>query len=347
MKRVILFVILAGLIAIMAYRFVETRRVESTRTIQTIQMEEGYPVSVSDSKQQNFRMIRSYTGAVAGGKETSVISLIGEYIDEVPVKEGQLVEADQVICELSRDNPNAGFAQSRLALDNADKELKRVKSLFDQGAVSRQMLDGVQLQYDLAQKGFETAENLLFIRAPFKGRITKLIAEDGMWAAPGVSLAQLISEGGLRVSVDIPSRDRDFVKAGMECSISADGTKTTGRIQRIATSANAEVRTFTAWIALDHKPEGFSITPGLIVDVDIFIVELDNAVTVPADALVRNGERWQIYTIDQSKAHLIDVELGGIDINTAWIKSGLDAGNKVVVRGSNLLQDGSLIRIVG
>lgn len=346
MKRLILYIIALIIIGLIIYRFVERRSVEAVKTIAMIQAEEGYPVEVDEVVIGSFSLIRKYTGTVIGGKEATVVSSLAEHISRVLVSEGQYVEENQVICELSRDNPAASYAQAKLALANIEKELARMEKLFEEGALSEQILDGLKLQRDLAKENLSSIERLLYIRVPIAGRITELQAEPGMLATPGFTLAKVVSAEKLRVQVKIPASDRDLVKIGANCNISTDGASLSGKVQRVSFSADPDDRNFSAWINFTEKSSGYRFSPGLLVDVHVNVLDVSHASLVSPDALVREGDKWSVYTVDGNRARLNEVDVGGQTADAAWIRSGIDPGAKVVVSGAGLLVDGAPIRVI-
>jgi len=346
MKRAFLIIVVLAVVGLLIYRFIERRSVEATRTIALIQAEEGYPVEVEQAVIGNFSMSRKYTGTVIGGKEAVVISSLPEYVNSVSVKEGQYVEKDAVICELSRDNPNAGYAQAKLAHNTIEKEFGRMQKLFDEGAVSEQMLDGFKLQFDLATENLSTIEKLLYVRAPISGRVTELLAEPGLYAAPGFPLARIISTGKARVMVKIPASDRELIKPGAACMISTDGSSIKGKVDRISYSADAEGRSFSGWINFTEKTAEYQFSPGLLVDVTINVLNVKDAVLISPNALIREGEQWSAYTVVDDKAILNAIEIGGQSSDAVWVRSGIDSGAEVIVSGANLLNNGSQVRII-
>ncbi|MDP8238391.1 MAG: efflux RND transporter periplasmic adaptor subunit [Candidatus Hatepunaea meridiana] len=346
MKKFILFILAAIIIGLLIYRFAERQKVEKTRTIANIQAEKGYPVEVDKVAVGPFQMIKRFTGTISGGKQSVVVSSLSEHINRVMVEEGQYVEKDQIICELSSDNPLASHNQAKLALANTEKELVRIQQLYDEGAISEQILDGVTLQRNLAAEGLASSEKLLYLRAPFAGKITELEAEVGKLISPGMPVAKIVSNEKARVQVQIPAQDRELIKSGAACEISTDGATISGKVKRISTSADPEDRSFTTWINLSEKTKSYNFSPGLMVDVSINILDLKEAVIVTPDALIREGEKWFIYSVNGNQVMLHNVEIGGQTADAIMIKSGIDPGTIVVTRGANLLYDGAQIRIV-
>ena len=347
MKRIVLFILSVILIALLIYRFAEKRSEEATRTISMIQAEEGYPVQVGKASLSRFSMSREYNGTIVGGKQSIVVSMISEHISKVLVQEGQYVQKDQVICELSRDNPQASYAKAKLASENIEKEFERVRKLFEEGAVSQQILDGIQLQRDLATEGLKTVEQLLTIRSPFSGRIAELDAEVGKLAMPGEPLTKVISDENVRVKVEIPSSDRDLVKKNAPCRIISGNIECDGKVKSISLSADSKSRAFSVWIGFNERQKNALFSPGLLVEVEIRVLDVEDAIIVDPAAMVRDGENWFVYVVDENIVGRRDVTVGGFIPDAVWIKDGLDAETVVVVSGMNLLHHGAPIRIVG
>lgn len=346
MKKLFLFLLTAAIVALLVFRFIQERQIAATETIETIQTKDGYPVQVTKVELGSFKQVKRYTGTVVGGSETYVMAMIGEYIESVNVSQGQKVTEGDVICELSKDNPSANYQPAKLAFDNAGKELDRVKALFNEGAVSQQLLDQVTLQHNLAREMLTTSENLLTVTAPISGTITELNAEPGQFTAPGMPLAMIVSGSKLRVKINIPSDDRELIPNGATCELSSAGVRMAGNIDRIALSADPKMRGFTGWINLNERSVNKRFSPGLLVDVAVNVVDVNGIVTLELDALNRSGDEWYVYVINGDKANRIPIELSDQNSTIAWVKSGLNVGDVAVVSGADLLFDNAPIRII-
>ncbi|MFC2149990.1 efflux RND transporter periplasmic adaptor subunit [Calditrichota bacterium] len=346
MKRIILFLIIAILIGAIVYSFMQTRQSAVVQTVDMIQSVQGYPVEIISVGTTLFRSSRQYTGTVMGNEETEVFATIGEHISEVLVKEGQRVSQGEVIFRLSQDNPQAGLKSMQLAYSNAEIELKRIETLFEQGAISKQMLDGVTLQHDLAKEALETASELLDLTAPIAGKISQLTAEVGTYALPGIPLAKIVSQGKSRVKVKIPAADRDNLSVGQSCEVRSRITKVAGKISRLAESANPDGRYFEAWIVLLENPNDYSFSPGLSTEITIHLIDLSEAITLPYSAIIRNGDEYATYVVQDDKALLRDIMVGGTNATSVLVVSGIVPGESVVTRGASLLENNAPVRII-
>ena len=347
MKKVILFIIVAILVGLLIFRFTERRRITETQTISQIQAREGYPVEVANVRTGEFNLTKKYTGTVVGGMQSQVVSMISEHISRVNVREGQFVEKNTIICELSRDNPSASYAQARLALDNAEKELTRVQKLYGQGAISEQVLDGIKLQRNIAAEALKNTEQLLYLRAPFAGVVTELDAEVGKLVNPGQAVAKLVANERTRVEIQVPGDDRGLVRMGALCSISNRKSVISGKVERVALSADPGSRSFKSWIDFDQQHNDFAFSPGLLVDVSIEVLNIKDAIIISSTALIREGEKWFVYVIEGKNVAFREVDLGGINRDIAWIRDGLTGREQIVISGQSLLFDRAPIRIIG
>ena len=65
---------------------------------------------------------------------------------------------------------------------------------------------------------------------------------------------------------------------------------------------------------------------------------------VPLEALVPTGEGFRVFIVDASNiAHATDVTVGGRSDTSAWITTGVNAGDRVVTKGAYGVDDSSKV----
>lgn len=346
MKRVILWLIILFIIVGVAYRSVHHRQERRIRSIAQIQMEEGIPVMVERVEIRPFRVEKTYIGTLVGKEEGEVVPLVGEYITQVVVKEGDRVKAGDPICHLARNNPQAGYLQAQLAVENAERELARMNALYQKGAISRQMLDNITLQRDLARKQLETAERLLILRSPIDGIVSELKAEEGKFATPGIPLAKIVDDTQLRAKIEIPSGDGEMMKSGLTCQVNLGNESCSGVMKRVALSADKEGRSFEAWIYLNPPLPSAAWRSGVMVEVKVVVFDEERALTIPPEAVVREASRWTVYRVNGDRAERVEVIPRGWNSEAVWVRDGLNEGDQVVVVGGEALFPGAKVRII-
>ncbi len=161
-----------------------------------------------------------------------------------------------------------------------------------------------------------------------------------------VRVPRVISVENVRVKVEIPASEREIVKKNAKCRITSESASCDGKVKSISLSADPKSRSFATWISLNRRPSDPLFSPGLLVEVEIEVVNINEAVLIPPSALVRTGEDWFVFVSDDQVARKNKVIVGGTKPDAVWIKEGIESGTTVVVRGSNLLSDGVPIRII-
>lgn len=187
---------------------------------------------------------------------------ISGFITKVYVEEGQRVGKGQVLAEIDpRDYQNAlaitkgqlGSAEARLR--EAESNFKRLKDLFNSGAISHQQYDSALKNYnesrarDEAIKAqVEQAElNLVYtkITAPSAGFIAKKSVEVGQLASPGVPLFGFVDGGERWVIANYKETEIADIKVGSGVEIKVDaipGKTYKGKVQSLSSATGA---TFT------------------------------------------------------------------------------------------------------
>ncbi|WPU63529.1 HlyD family secretion protein [Peredibacter starrii] len=184
------------------------------------------------------------------------------FIQEVKVEEGQKVEKGDVLALIDpRDYENAlAIARGELGsvdalLRETEANFRRLKDLFQQGAISHQQYDKALKNYndakakdDALKARVKQAElNLEYTRivAPSKGFIAKKSVELGQLAAPGVPLFGFVDSGERWVTANFKETEIADVKVGSHVEIEVDaipGKSYTGKVQSLSSATGA---TFT------------------------------------------------------------------------------------------------------
>ncbi len=98
-------------------------------------------------------------------------------------------------------------------------------------------------------------------------------------------------------------------------------------------------------VDLDAPPEERqSLGDGFRVEARIVVADVDNALLVPTSALFRTGEEWRVFVVRDEIAHEQPVDIGQQNGLFAAVKSGLTAGDEVVVHPSDRITEGTWVQ---
>jgi HlyD family secretion protein len=188
------------------------------------------------------------------------------------------------------------------------------------------------------------------ILAPFEGIVTRRGIDTGHLTTPGAGgeLLFIVARSDIvTITVGVPETDAPFVNAGDEARVrlqALDGKTFAGKVTRTAWALDATTRTLRVEIDLPN-PDEF-LRPGLYAYATIIAEEHKHALTLPATALLKDGEKSYCVTVADGRARRREVFAGLVDGKRIEIVAGLDGGEDVVEANATSLVDGQAVEEV-
>ena len=200
-------------------------------------------------------------------------------------------------------------AETRLGYEAAEAGLEKAKADIAAAEAQRQVAEAAR---DYAQTVLEYRR----IRAPFDGVVTQRnvnqddFIQPSSTGAKGVPLYVVDQVDPVRVFINVPGADAAWVKDGDPVSLrlqGAGGEPFQGKVTRNARSLDPRSRTLRTEIDLPN-PDG-KLLPGMYVEASI-VVEHRNAWTLPAAAVVTEGDQTFCYRVADGKAVRTPLQVG-------------------------------------
>jgi RND family efflux transporter MFP subunit len=292
--------------------------------------------------------------------------------------EGTVAQVGQRKDEIVRAQHDVARAEAEYASLHANNARMQEAAKAQPGLIAQQELDDTQskalsaaAQVDGAKAALAAAhgasqvavadsdrvraiQGYTKVVAPLDGVITWRYADTGALIQSGrdsndqaLPIVKLSESGLLRLRMPVPEDAVKYIKIGDELQIRVDalGRSFTGKIVRFTRSVNFETRTMETEVDVPNKD--LSIDPGMYANTQLQLGHVENALTIPVEALVLRGGKELVYVID-SENHVREraVEVGSEGSLLAEIKSGLEAGEHVIVGGQGKYQVGELVRAV-
>ena len=270
------------------------------------------------------------------------------------VKDGVLVTLDSTILEKTLQSKIASHEQVILDLENAKRNLDRIRALYTRKIVAEKDFDDQSFQV----KGLEKKASAIkadverleieiektAIRAPFKGIVIKKQAARGEWLSPGRTVATIARNDAIDVIADIPEEIIRYIRPGMKVKVSVAGRETWGKVNAIIPRGDISSRTFPVKIRLDNSS---SLMEGMQAQVRLPIGKRIKTILVPRDAVLNMFGQTMVVAVVDSKATIIPVKVVGYRGMEAGINSqGISEGMNVVVEGNERLRNGQPVNIV-
>ena len=306
------------------------------------------PVEVAVTERRDLSLTKTYSGTLEGQEQANIVAKIPERITAVSVRVGQSVRRGQVIVTLDKTGTSSQYYQAEAGFRNAEKTLERMKSLYDEGAISLQSLDGTQTAYDVAKANFEAARNAVELATPISGVVTAINVSTGDLANPGAVLVTIADIGRMKVTFDMNEAEVASLSIGQKVHVYSEtrpDVKADGRIVQLSKSADVRSRSFEIKAMFPNTRDNW-FNPGMFCKVEIQVSPLARTLVVPNAAIQSDGVTNRVFVVRGGRSLQKTVQVGVTDGQNTEILSGLVEGDTVATVGVNNVRDSSFVSVV-
>lgn len=311
------------------------------------------PVRVQTVQSKKLPAVEEVVGTVRAKTRATLEAKVSGRIVQLPVVLGQKVKAGDVVALLDAAEIKARLDQAQAALQQAERDWKRLSALFGQQAITRSEYDAADARYEVAKAGVAEAKAMmayLTVPAPFDGVVTRKWAEAGDLAAPAKPLVDIEDPAALQMEADVPEAIAGLIRAGSQMTIRVEAVagSLSGTVSEIAPSADPISRTFRVKLDLPDAPAASSdrasrpLMSGQFARLLVPVGET-TSLRVPGSAVVQRGQMEIVFVAANQRANLHLVKTGRRLDGEIEILSGLDDGDAVVVEGAAQLADGQTV----
>jgi RND family efflux transporter MFP subunit len=263
---------------------------------------------------------------------------------------GAAVREGEVLARISSHDSEAELAEARLRVELTSSELARHQRAFDSGVEAAAVLASYKAEADIARGRLAAAQGRsgrLSLRSPVSGSLIldHRIPPDSE-VAPGTVLAHVAAGGSLKVEGRAAAADRERLHPGLKVRFAAPGAeKPSGEGVIREVSPVVETGGTVPLIVEVTNPEGLP-APGEGVELQVELDPRPQALTVPEEALVVSESGSAVFVVDRKMglvARRRPVETGARGAGRIEVVRGLDPGERLVVGGASLLEDGDRV----
>jgi RND family efflux transporter MFP subunit len=240
----------------------------------------------------------------------------------------------------------------------AEQELDDARAKDQQAAaqvgVAKASLNSMQEQLGVSRASrsrLETMSGYEQIIAPFTGVVTKRYADSGTLIQAGqdnntatLPVVQVAQSDLLRLRMPVPESDVPYIQVGgnVQVKVNATGRIFTGKIIRFSRALDTNTRTMLTEVDVPNRD--LSLSPGMYAETTIQLQQKKDALILPAQAVVQNGDQSYVLVVDATNhVEKRTVTLGIQTSNRAEITSGLQTGENVIASGQSGYQPGEVV----
>ncbi len=267
-------------------------------------------------------------------------------------------------------------SNARVAMNLAEKNLRRAEKLIESGDISRSTFDDQKARYEQLREVYESAlsqarqnyaavataranvanaESALNLArralsyanvfSPINGYVSERTADLGEYVSPTAKVATVVRINPLRVRIDIPEQAIPAVAVGQSVSVTTSAwpdRNFSGRIARISPNVTPTSRTLTVEAEIENSSG--VLKPGQFATIRILQERSEPALLVPLRAVRQDAGVNRVFVIKDGYARERVVQLGQTESDLIEIKAGVAADEVVATSNLELLSEGLAVR---
>jgi len=291
------------------------------------------------------------TGRLTPIEEVTIIPKAMGEVTSVNVELGQKVSKGTVLFELDKTQVATTYNQAKASFADAQLNLSRMETLYKEGAVSLQQYEQAKTSYTVAKEVYTAASdgiNNYTVTSPIDGYITSINVDVGGIASQSGAAATIANIDKLEIETSVSEAVINKIKVGDKVDVlvsSVSDEPFTGTITALSPAPAVGSLTYPMKVTLDN--ESALIKPGMFAEVVITSDKTENVIALPSGAVLIKSGKTVVATIeDNEKVVFKEVVVGVDNGELAEIKSGIAAGDTVVIEGQYYLEENSEFSII-
>ena len=302
------------------------------------------PISVAAvvATLQEHRSVEVLPGTVKAASAATLMARVPGVVGRITATPGTSVAAGTVLVEIDALEIAAKRDQAKAVSAQAMADFERTKLLFEKQSTTKAEFDAAQARAAGSAAAAAEAEIMVGytrITAPFAGVVIRKHAEVGDLLSPGRPVIDLEDPTSLRLEVELPESLSARVVVGTKLRVQIGSAAIDQEAAVVEVTPAADPISRTVLVKLALPADAKDLRSGQFGRVTIPVAG-GSILSVPATAIVQRGQLDAVFVVQDGKALLRLVRLGGTDGARTAIRAGLKTGEMVVADGAESLSDG-------
>lgn len=280
---------------------------------------------------------------------------------------------------IAEETVRSQIQQTKANMELAEEGLKRTQKLYEKNFIAGQQMDEAQTKYNVAKAAYDLAMNSirqktwehdialaeaqvnqakaslefskaqlanLIILSPMNGVVTKRYVDPGTMVKDTTPILTLMDISEMKMVLNAIEREFIHLQKGQPVNIkvTAFPDRTfSGRIEVI--NPALELNSRTAEIQISIPNPDFLLKPGMFGRAEIILRSNPQAILVPIQSVVMEGDRDFVFILRDNKAFRQVVQKGVVRDMIVEIIQGVSPGEQVITAGQASLKEGAQVRL--
>lgn len=322
------------------------------------------PVAVFEVKMADVPWNAEFQAQAAGSRSVEVRARVEAIIEKRMYHEGDFVKEGQLLFQLERDMYEARLDQAQAQYQNAEREWKRVRPLYEKNAVSQRERDSARAAYESAKAELRQAQiNLDYcqVTSPVSGYSSKENFTPGNLVSNNSLLTYVNQTEPMYIDFSIAAPERmqrqDLEREG-RLQYPPDG-RYDARLRLLdgrmyekkgeITFIDSKVQPDTGVIqarAIFENPNGI-IMPGQYVRIYMEGDVLKDAILIPQKCVIHTQKGSSVMLVDKDDVVAVQpVEIGVTVGDRYLVDKGLEGGERIISEGLIKARPGAKVSIM-
>jgi len=321
-------------------------------------------VRVAAVELRDYEPVLLAPGTLVADRRAELRAMVAGDLEKLPVDIGDEVRTGDLLFQirlvdyrLALQRAEAALTEADAAVEDSERERRRLENLLADGAATEQMRDKAITANRLAVAAVErfraardTAAQQLedaTVKAPYPAVVTARFGEPGEYVKKGNPVLEITDLAMLNAELDIPERFIGVVSKGMPASLEFEAgvEDAEGLVVAINPKVDRSSRTFRVKVEVDNASRALSA--GMFCSVRLGLALETDRAAVPEAAVIRDGGRSTVWVVEDGVAFQRPIEEAGSADGYVLTRSGVQLDQEVVIDGFGGLVDGSAVVVEG
>lgn len=286
-------------------------------------------------------------GITQAEKELATAEAEAGYQQSVAARDERLL-GKGAVSQQEADNSRAMAAAAEARVAAARARVEQAKALAASAQRRLEAADSIVEQGHAQAQTAQVVRDYVNIRVTTSGYVVKRLVAPGVLVQPGMPVLKIAQVDRVRLQANVGEKDLGGIRVGSPVTVTPVGNAGepfTAKVTSVFPFVDPGAR--TAVVEAIVANAGRRLLPGQYVQMEFVIGEQQKTLSVPREAVVRSGDRANVWVVANDAVERRQVATGLESRDRVEIVAGLDAGERVVRRGHEGLYAGARVAEIG